>query len=260
MKKIVALLLCVVLTLVAGACAKNVDPKQAYQAAYEKTGQLESTDMTTKFKLNMQQAEQTMDISVQADSKMVKKGENDLDMQMKLTMGMLGITYEFTMYYTDGYCYVDMLGQKIKAKMDLSKVMEMAESVGKSVKITSDMLQDVKVEKDGSDAVFQYTLKAEDMKKLMQEMMSNIAEDEDPFAEEEITFEDIKATSVLNKDGYLSSQKFSFTCKSTEEDGTITMESENTINNPGQAVTIEMPDFSGYTEVDESQLDGMFAA
>lgn len=71
-----------------------------------------------------------------------------------------------------------------------------------------------------------------------------------------MNIEKVDGSYTVNKDGYYTLAKVNMTLSMEAEGETVDMNLtvDSTVNNPGEEVSITLPDFSGYTEVDAASL------
>ena len=255
MKKIVAVLLSVAMLFALSSCAKKDDGgdkaelSKNYAAATQKTSELTAMDADVNMKMNMELAGEKMDMirdeeaiylppfffsetgcakrlvklliserRMKMDVQAAPKGENDGDMAMKVSVDAQGQSMEMGMYYTEGYMYMDILGQKMKAKVDMDDAEEqMGNQTGEYLDLNPEEFMTLSMKKTGDDVVY---------------------------------------TTTVNKDGYVTKQDIKLDCEMKIQGQTakLSITMDMTYNNPGQAVTVEFPSFEGYTEVDASDM------
>ena len=255
MKKLIAfaLSLLMVVGLSTGTMAAS-DPKSVYQAAMEKTAQLPSTDMSMKMDGTISVAGQSMDYSATVGAKVVQKSQYDFDMAMNMQMNIMGVSVIYNTYYTDGYYYMDLLGQKMKMEMNLKEAMEQIASMGGGFLDGTEYLSDFSM--DGNKIT--YTMKADALNQVLDRVLGEELNYLD-LAEEDIGVQmsDFKGTAVIDSNGYLAEESVSgaIETQTMGETVSMTMNMQVIYNNPGQPVSITMPDLSDYVEMEIPGLD-----
>ncbi|WP_455718634.1 DUF6612 family protein [Anaerosporobacter sp.] len=259
MKKRLVFLLSLILVFSLIGCSKgndskSTDPATIYENASKKTSELKDMDATAKMKMVMTQNEENMDISMDMDIKATDFGTEDMKYLCNYKMSMLGMDLDMSMFYTDGYYYVDSFGQKMKAAMDYSEVLETINGSTMQTNELSKYMKDVKTTKDGDNTVITFQLDGDKMTEYIKDMMTDLG-----TATEGQSFSGIEGDveTTINKDGYFTAVKMNLTLDMEVEGETakMNMEMDMTYNNPGQEIEeIEVPDLEGYTEVDSSEL------
>lgn len=254
MKRMVSLLLCGLLMVFAfTGCKQNADPKAAYAAAAQKNSELKATDLTMEMAMKGEAEGESVDINMDTDMKVVPKDNDNMDMAMKMTYQMMGMTLEMPIYYTDGYAYMELLGQKVKVKASKDDLQSKGPFDITMEKFDESFFKEIQVgeQKDGGTS---YTYIG-DPDKLGQ-IGDNIKEQLKSLTSEmgvKIDFSDANGSFTIDKDGYLSAQTVNLKMAMEAQGESVTFDISVTIklNNPGQAVTIDFPDFSDYQESDQ---------
>ena len=253
MKKLASMLLVLVMVFALAACGgQSADPKEAYQAAVEKNAALTSVDFQMDANMTVKSSGLSVPVTYSVGMKMDRADEENPEFAMNMKMDMTGITFEMHIYYRDGYVYMDVLGQKVKQAMDMQSAMDQLGSVDTSsaVEFTDDMIADIQFA-EGNNNQIVLTLNNNALS-AMQGILSE-ATDSSSMRLDDMSFDTFTCTIDLT-DGYITKQVVdlngSYTVDGQEAtmEGTITI----TINNPGQEVKIDFPDFSDYVEASDS--------
>lgn len=261
MKKSLVYLLSVLMVLSLIGCSKSketkksLDPATIYEDAVKKTADLKDMDGTTTMKMVMSQGDETMDISMNMDIKMTGINTEDMKYLCDSKMSMLGMDLDMKMFYTDGYYYIESLGQKMKYPMDYSAVLD---KVNESTMQTTDLskyMKEIKATQEGDNTIVTFQLDGEKMKEYIKDIMSDFGNGIDSSLYSGI---EGNVETTINKDGYFSAVKMSLVLDMNIEGQVMkmNMDVDMVYNNPGKAVkAIELPDLEGYTEVDPSELN-----
>lgn len=225
---------------------------EMFQKAMEKIGKQTSLDNTVKMTIAVTSNGETQ--SLVMDSKLQAEKTDSKDMKMKLdtTMTMSGETGEVktVVYAADGYFYAEVDGVKVKMQKDLTELQQQLNS-SSVVEIPDEALESMTSKTEGDKTTFTYKVKTDDpdLAELFKAMSAGLAQGM------EMTISGISGEAVINKDYDILSQKFevTFAVKDNGKDGTMTLGMEVTNNKPGAAVTVELPDLSGYEEVSAEQ-------
>lgn len=234
------------------ACAKKEDPKAVFDAAVKKNSELTSVDMDTTMKMTMAQSEESMDISVDMNMKMSNLNDESMQYLAETKTSTMGQSMDATIFYTDGYYYMDGMGQKIKYPMDLTEIMESVKQSTDSTNLTSDQMKEITIQKEGDNTILSFTGDPEKMNSYVDEIMSSMSGVASGMEDVEMTFKEASGTYTVNKDGYYTDMTMNMTVDMTMQGETISMvlEMNGKVNNPGQEVTVELPDTADFIEVE----------
>jgi hypothetical protein len=262
MKRWIALACCVLTLFAAVGCAKqqNQDPVARYTAAMQKTNALESSSVTMDLTAKVSAQGMSMDVTGKYDTKVVQKGEDDFDLAMNIEMGMLGVTMNINTYYTDGYAYVDAMGQKVKSEMDIKEALQQMNSSGQLFQLKPEDFSEFKAEQIGGDEVYTFKADPEKMKDLVNKMLSQMSSSMGEGADEDLTadmeIKEFSGKATVNSQGYLSKMEVNMNLEMDVEGQTAGTDVSitATYNQPGEKVEITFPDFSDYQESDDTSL------
>ena len=216
-------------------CAKKQDPKEIYSAAMEKNSALDSVDMDVTMKMAMTADEESMDMEVSSNTKMDQSDKEHVKFITASSVAMDGMNMETTVFYEDGYYYMEAMGQKMKYPMDLeSLTAQIQESVG-STTLPVESLDTVEVKKDGDNQILTFTANPEKMNDYLGQVMGAMG--------------DVSQVSGLNMTINLD--------LSMESQGAsvgMILDITGTVHQPGQPVEITLPDTADYVEIDPALL------
>ncbi|MCI8296467.1 MAG: hypothetical protein HFG22_11450 [Lachnospiraceae bacterium] len=254
MKKVSAVLLAMAMVLSLASCGSKQDPKEIYDAAVKKSQELTSMDVDYEMDMVMSQGDDKMDVSTSMNMKMDGLNTEGMRYLAEGTTTTMGQTVDTTMYYADGYCYMEAMGQKMKYAMDLDKMVEQIKSSTGGGSMDSSYLSDIQAKKDGDDQILTYTADASKMDAYVQEVFGAMGDMGDQLEGLSYTIKEVSGESVVNKDGYVTSGKVRMVMDMTMAGETISMEADTTViyHNPGQTVEVAEPSLDGYTEIDAS--------
>lgn len=260
MKKRLVYLLSLLMVLSLIGCSKSdskksTDPSTIYEDASKKTSELKDMTATASMKIKMTQDDDGMDIGMDMDIKMTDYNTDDMKYLCNAKVSMLGMDLDMNMFYKDGYYYMETFGQKMKAAMNYSEVLDKIDSSTMKTDELYKYMKDIKATEKGDNTIIAFQLDGEKMSQYIKDMMSGLGTDT-----EDETFSGIEGNveSTVNKDGYLSAVKMNLVLdmEVDGEKGKMNMEMNIAYDNPGKAVEpIEFPDLEGYTEVDPSELN-----
>lgn len=231
MIKTAAVIMSTIMVFSMTACAKKADPKEVFDAAVKKNSELTSLDMDTTMKMTMTQGEETMDITVDMNMKMSNMNEDSMQ------------------YLAD--TKTSLMGQKIKYPMDLTELMESVKQSTESTNLQSEQMKEITMAKEGDSTILTFTADPEKMNAYLSEVMGSMS-GMGTMDGMEMTFKEASGTYTVNKDGFYTDMTMKMSVDMAMEGESISMVLDLTgkVNNPGQDVTVELPDTDGYTEVE----------
>lgn len=275
MRKVLTALLCAGLVLSATACggssdtpatqaqgagteaateAAKPDPKEVYSEASKKNAGLTSMDIVMDMNMDMSVEDESMTIAMEMAMKADGYNTDDIKCLITNKTSADGEEIEMTMFYTDGYYYMDAMGQKFKYAMDAADMSEQAAASSTGLDVDVSWMEDISMEEQGEDKLIQFTGDPEKMGDFVDELMASAGTGMEGM---EMTLKSVKGECLVNADGYLKSEKLVLELEFSIEDQTasMVMDMDITYNNPGQPVTVEIPSTDGYTEIDASMLE-----
>lgn len=189
-------------------------------------------------KMDQSKIAATATVDVTVDPAFLEDGENGT---MKT---------EMIYYYTDGYYYTSLLGQKIKTPLSFEDAMEQIGTAGATSSQPISLLKDIsKATKSGSDV---YTIDyAPAAFNGLMDMFSSLAGSTASGAED-ISFTKMSTTATL-KNGKLTNLDVDLGISMTVEDQQMQMDMavKTTVVATGSSVTVKLPDdLSSYTLVE----------
>lgn len=255
MKKFIrtaALVMSTVMVFSMTACAKKEDPKAVYDAAVKKNAELTSMDMDTTMKMTMTQGEQTMDVTVDMNMKMSNLNQDTMSYLAETKTSTMGQSMDATIFYTDGYYYMDGINQKIKYPMDLTEIMKSVKESTETTSLTSDQIKDISMKKEGENTLLTFTGDPEKMNSYIDDVMGSMTGMGAGMEGVEMSIKEVSGTYTINKDGYYTDMTMKMSVDMTNDGETISMDLDMTgkVNNPGQDVTFELPSTEGFTEME----------
>ncbi|MDO5550467.1 MAG: hypothetical protein Q4F76_04805 [Lachnospiraceae bacterium] len=252
MKKLLSIVLTMTLVLSLAGCSKP-DPREIYDAASKKSGELADMAMTYETDMKMIQGEDTLDMTMSMEMKMTGINSDNLRYVAEGTTSAMGQEIPMSMYYEDGWYYMDTMGQKFKYAMDMETMMEQIKQSMGNANMSSEYLTDITAEKDGDSQILTFTADASKLDSYVQDIMGMMGTGMEGVS---YTIHEMSGEAVVNKEGYFSSSKILMKMDMTVEGESVAMEIDMDVvyQNPGQSVTIDTPDLEGYTEIDPSLL------
>lgn len=253
MKKVLALVLSAAMALSLTACggsAKPKDPKEVYTAAVKKNGELKSMDMTTKMDMAMKMGEESVNMAMDMDIQMDQINTDKMKYYASTKTTADGQTMDMVIFYTDGYYYMDAMGQKIKYQMDLEAMMEQVNQSTSTGDLDVEWLKELALKEDGDNQILTFTADPAKMTDYVDEMMAGMAANAQ-LDDMEMTINSVSGEYVINKDGYYTAMKMTMDIDMSAQGQSLNMvmNMDATINNPGKEVTVTIPSTDGFQEM-----------
>lgn len=260
--------------------AAETDPWQVYEEALTKQNELDGMDMSMSTAVSMMIGDQINDITLDMDCQMNGLQSGDLEMAatMNYTMGgeqlsdTMNVLTNARMYYTGGYLYMDMfdadvMGEdavdygKIKYPADIDSVMAQFGGSTDIMELNKEAISDLTLEEDGDTKILRYALNADNTNSIIESVMGQFGNTGSSISAELYQITECTGTMTINSDGYIESQSMDLAMNVSlgDEDAETVYYSVNMdadILNPGQEVTVELPDdldsYSDYEALLES--------
>lgn len=255
MKKLMTALLATVMALSMTATAFAAeDPAALLDRVTQKASELDSMDcdMGVHAVLVIPNPQTKKDLNVNLDMLMkmkmdqIKSGNPRYKAEM--AMEFLNESKYATVFYKDGYYYMDSDGEKIKYPMDLSSVIKSVDQTTAAAELTSSMMKSLAVREEGDNRILSYVVDPAKMNAYVDEAIGALLDDTDVV----IAIREVKGEYVINKDDYYTNMNMNMTMDISVYGETVRviMLLEGTVNNPGQPVTIDFPSTDGYLDRD----------
>lgn len=260
MKKKLAVLTATLLALgmAVSGCSNGPSAEEQFQAALDKSAALTSMDSTVTTTSTMTVGEDSMEIGVDLDLKITDLNTESMKMSMIGTTSMMDTSFDMASYYSDGYFYMEMMGQKMKTPMDLEGAMAQVSSNTALADMAKDVYKDIKMTESGDNKVFSYIGDTTKLKDYTDEVLASTAQSIGATGTEDMTMtiDKMEGTVTVNKDGDIVAQNATMNYTMTVQGQEMKMEMvmDMVMNNPGQAVEIELPDLTDFQEVEPATM------
>ncbi|MEY8356257.1 DUF6612 family protein [Lachnospiraceae bacterium 54-53] len=253
MKKFFTGLLAAAMIFSLTACTGAKDPKAIYDEASKKTSELESVDVDSVVNMQMAQGEDSTEIKMDLNMKMAGVNTESMKYLAQGTTSVMGQDIDISMYYENGYYYMDSMGQKIKYAMDLDAMMEQIRQSTEGASVDSSYMKEITAEKEGENRILAFTVDAEKMDTYVQDLMAQMGTNLEGVT---YTVKEANGEAVVNKAGYFTNSRIRMSLEMDLQGETISMvmDTDSTYNNPGQTVEVTAPDLEGYTEIDAGEM------
>ena len=254
MKRLMTALLAAVMTVtMAGTALAAEDPAALLERVTQKANELDSMDcdLGVHAVMVMQDPEMDLDLSLNLDMMMNMKMDQiksgNLRYKADMAMEFLGQTEYATVFYKDGYYYMDSNGEKIKYPMDLNSMIASVEQTTAAADLAPSLMKSLSVREEGENRVLSYVADPAKMNAYVQDALKPLLGSMDVG----MIIREVKGEYVINKDDYYMSMNMYMVMymSSYGETLRIIMLLEGNFNNPGQPVNLELPSTDGYSDL-----------
>lgn len=232
----------------------ELDPYKIYNDAAAKMKDMK--DMQAKVDMDMKIGAQgqTVDMNIGMDMKEVIKSEEEVEMASTLTMTSEheDMDMDMSMWYKDGWMYIEAAGTKTKQKVDVEDAAsKMSVNLG-TEKMTKDLADKATAVKDGDVTNIEFKIKGEKVQDLMSKMMkSGDSSVTDVFqALGDVKTGDMTLSAVVDEEGYMTDVKMSgdVSISTNGTEGKTDFEMTMSDIKIDQGLVIDFPSFDDYTE------------
>lgn len=237
------------------AAPTPADLYAAAAAADQKMSDLNSLDFTADITVEIQGGDTSVSTKIAMDLVTVKNDETGIDFALNMKTSAMGQTAEQKMWYKGGFLYMDAQGQKIAMPVSLEQAAE-AVKLSSTLELSEDMFKNATVTEENGLRTIRTTFDGAALKQWLAdsglENIANIGDDT------ELTFGTSELIVTVNEQGYMTSEvlKLPMAVKVGAQEIAMTLTEDITFNNPGQEVTVNWPDFSGFTVTDLGDMEG----
>lgn len=161
-----------------------------------------------------------------------------------------GSQLTYSMYYMDGYMYMDMLGQKIKMPMAMGDIMQQSMASASAFDISADVVKDMNLWDEGENKVIGFTIDDSKMNEFIHTVLSSTGMS-GMLDGTNISIHNVSGEYVVNPNGDLIKMRLKMDMNMTMdgETITITMDGDVGIADPGQPVDVPLPNIAEYTDI-----------
>lgn len=254
MKRLMTALLAAVMTVtMAGTALAAEDPAALLERVTQKANELDSMDcdLGVHAVMVMQDPEMDLDLSLNLDMMMNMKMDQiksgNLRYKADMAMEFLGQTEYATVFYKDGYYYMDSNEEKIKYPMDLNSMIASVEQTTAAADLAPSLMKSLSVREEGENRVLSYVADPAKMNAYVQDALKPLLGSMDVG----MIIREVKGEYVINKDDYYTSMNMYMVMDMSSYGETlrIIMLLEGNFNNPGQPVNLELPSTDGYSDL-----------
>ena len=214
----------------------------------------DTQNIDADFVMNMQMTAegQTIPVASTGNIKMQMNG-TDLKylMDMSMDLGALGGVLHTSAFYTDGWYYYDMGGQKLKMQMDYMEALKNAQAAGLISTDDLSYIQDISMTRNGDSITISYTA---DGSRLMEQASDIMSISGFSLTEQGMNMSITQCGGEFTVDGngVCTQQKISMgmTLGVGTENVDMQLYMEMNINAAGSNVVVTIPSTDGYVDMD----------
>ena len=218
MKKISALFLSCILLFSITACQKKRTAKEVMQSSLKQSSSLKDADFNGNASYTIETGKEgsqsTINFKMNFDTKLQTLKKDNLKMSMTSTINMLGQNINMTMYYADGYYYIDL-----------------------------------KLSEDDGNNVISYSINSDGLNKYVENITNSMSAI--TGGSDSIKITSMSGKKTLNDKDLPVKESIKMVIESnSNEVGKITLKMDLIYHNPGKSVTVSLPkDLNTYQEV-----------
>ena len=253
MKKISALFLSCILLFSITACQKKRTAKEVMQSSLKQSSSLKDSDFNGNASYTIETGKEgsqsTINFKMNFDTKLQTLKKDNLKMSMTSTINMLGQNTNMTMYYADGYYYMNSNGTKQKMKMDIASLQKQIQSTTGQSTLPIKYYKDLKLSEDDGNNVISYSINSDGLNKYVENITNSMSAITGGSDSMKIT--SMSGKKTLNDKDLPVKESIKMVIESnSNEVGKITLKMDLIYHNPGKSVTVSLPkDLNTYQEV-----------
>ncbi len=156
----------------------------------------------------------------------------------------------YSMYYLDGYMYMDMLGQKIKMPIAMGDMMQQSMASANAFDVPTDIVKDMNLWDEGENKVIGFTIDDSRMNEFLQTVLGSTGLT-GMMEGTSMSLHNIKGEYVVNPNNDLIKMRLKMDMSMTMDGETITMSMDGDVGiaDPGQPVDVPVPNIAEYTDI-----------
>lgn len=161
-----------------------------------------------------------------------------------------GSQMTYSMYYLDGYMYMDMLGQKIKMPIAMGDMMWQSMASANAFDVPTDIVKDMNLWDEGENKVIGFTIDDSRMNEFLQTVLGSTGLT-GMMEGTSMSLHNIKGEYVVNPNNDLIKMRLKMDMSMTMDGETITMSMDGDVGiaDPGQPVDVPVPNVAEYTDI-----------
>lgn len=175
---------------------------------------------------------------------------NEMKLLSKNIIWIEDMEMPFTIWYADGYSYTDMMGEKMKTKVDMGQTMTQALAFSQTFGSSADLMTDLSLRTEEGNRILSYVMDDSKMNAYIQQIFSQAGLTQ-MLGGMEIKVRDINGAYILTDDNYYSFATLNMAMDFSMDGETLTIYLNGFMNNlnPGQPVEFDLPSAEGYTDI-----------
>lgn len=258
MKKILSIVLTALMAVSMSISALAAeDPAALLERVNAKNSDLNSMDcdMGVHAVVQLQDPDYDEELSMNLDMAMKVQMDqiNSGNLRYKADMAMefMGVQQYATVFYKDGYYYMNSDGTKLRYPMDLDAMIEKAKGTASfAPEIEAAMMSSLSVREENGMRILSYEADASAVDRYVKEAMNDLLGDTG-IGMMDMNIRQIKGEYVINQEDYCTAMDIYMVMDMSvmDEKMTIIMLIESDINNPGQPVNVSLPSTDGYEDL-----------
>lgn len=226
-----------------------------YEEAQKKNNSLDSLDVDVDYMISMEAEEESMDMGMKLNMKLRGAQTGNLEFVAEGSMDMMGSDMPLSMFYTDGYYYMDMMGMKVKQAMPMEEALKEANSNMDAGKVDTSFINNLRMSEEGNKTILTFDTNAAALNRYLEEMMGGMSFS-DLGMDMSYGINSSSGEIVIDENGYYTSQQMymdmDMVVTDTESGESLTvgyvMDISMNVNNPGQEVSFTLPSTEGYMD------------
>lgn len=243
-KTILAAVMALAMAVTAGCGSRQMTAKEVLAKATETQMKMTSIDGTTKMTMTMNIEGQSVETISNMEIKAAGLTAEDLKMSTKTEMSIMGQNMTMNGYYTDGYYYMDYMGEKGKMAMDIAEMEKNLMQNNAFTEIPEDAYTTLEMTEEGDQRILTYVADGSKVTEMLDSVLGSTLGLMGDTGDMDVDLKEISGTLTVDKDFNVAAQTMkmdmSMTIEGTAVDATVNM--DMTLNDPGQEVTVELPD------------------
>lgn len=220
------------------------EARAQYETALNNTNQLNDFESNARIEMNMSAAGETYTMTMDMNMKMAYRKSSKIKYLANVRYYTDEQSQTMTMFYTQGSCYMDADGMKIKMAMPLDDLLS---STGGGIQ-ESKYLEDIHVSEDNKgNKTFTFVCSTHGVEALLNSMGTEMSS---LVSLDNIKIRDYKGTVTVNTAGYITSSSVVLNYDAAINELPISYDIKMDIGyvNPGQQVFFSLPSTEGFTE------------
>lgn len=221
---VLAVAIAIIMTLSMSACGgsggsggakekKDQTAFELYKTASEKMSDAEGLSMNLDMTVQSTESSDD-DIAMSGPVQVIMKDDTNIEMMMTLSVSMMGMDVPISMYYVDGFAYMEAMGMKMKQAMDMDEAASTAQ-LGQ-VDFPEDAIKDQKITDTDDGKELSFTLDGAKMSSIMGDSLGSM---EDLVGSIDGSYGDMTMVVYLDKDGKLTAMNLEAEFSASEEEG-----------------------------------------